>query len=68
MASLANFFPIRYLRESRDELKKVTWPTQKQTLTYTGFVIGLCLVLAVYLGGLDYLLTLGLEALVKLTS
>jgi preprotein translocase subunit SecE len=68
MASIMNFPVIRYFRESRDELKKITWPTQQQVILYTSFVIGLCVTLAVYLGLLDYVLTLGLEALVKLTS
>lgn len=68
MASLSNFPPVRYLLEARDELGKVAWPTQKQAITYTAFVIGISVVLAAYLGAVDYLLTMGLEALVNATS
>jgi len=58
----------RYLRESREELKKVTWPTQKETTKYSLIVIGLCLALAVFFGGLDWILTQGLEWLIMVTT
>lgn len=68
MATIANFPVIRYFREAREELKKVSWPTQKEALTYAGFVVGLSAAIAVYFGLLDWLLTIGLEALVRITS
>lgn len=46
---------ITFLREVRVELGKVSWPSRNQLLVYTGVVIGLCLLFAVYLGGLDTL-------------
>ena len=57
---------FRYLREAKEELEKVTWPTQKQTVRYSLLVIGVCLALALYFGVIDYLLNLGLEALLSL--
>jgi len=42
-----------YLKEVRLEMKKVNWPTRKQTMRYTLIVIGVSLVVAIYLGGLD---------------
>jgi preprotein translocase subunit SecE len=45
----------KFLRESRIELKKVKWPTLRETLQYTLIVIIISLVVAIYLGGLDYL-------------
>lgn len=59
---------VRYFLDVRDELRKVTWPSQKQALTYTAFVVGTCAVLAVYFGAIDELFTLGLKALVTLTA
>lgn len=45
-----------FLKESRVELKKVTWPTRQETIRYTATVIVLSLAVALFLGGLDYLL------------
>jgi len=52
---------INYIKASIEELKKVTWPTKKETYRYTVLVIVVSLVVAAYLGGLDYLFTLGLR-------
>ncbi len=46
---------ITFLREVRVELGKVSWPSRRQLLTYTGVVLGLCLFFALFLGGLDAL-------------
>jgi preprotein translocase subunit SecE len=46
---------ITFLREVRVELGKVSWPSRRQLLLYTGVVIGLSLAIAIYLGGLDTL-------------
>lgn len=52
---------MQYLRDTRGELRHVAWPTRMQTLVFTGFVIFLSIVVAVYLGIFDYLFTMGLE-------
>jgi preprotein translocase subunit SecE len=44
---------ITFLKEVRVELSKVSWPTRRQLMVYTGVVLGLCLFFALYLGGLD---------------
>lgn len=54
----------RYLKESKDELKKVSWPTRKQAINHTLMVILISLGVAIFLGTLDYLLTIGLERLI----
>jgi len=46
-------------------MKKVTWPTKKETQNYTYLVIGISFAVAVFLGALDYVFTVGLEFLVK---
>jgi len=46
-----------FLKETRVELKKVNWPTRKETVKYTLIVVGLSFAVAVFLGGLDYLFT-----------
>ncbi len=54
---------INYLRDTRGELKHVSWPTQRQTIIYTVLVIGISIVTALYLGALDFLFTRGLAFL-----
>lgn len=45
----------QFLKEAKVELEKVNWPTKKQTINYTLTVVGISIVLALFLGGLDYL-------------
>ena len=59
---------FRYVKESRNEMKKVTWPTRKETTKYSIIVIVLCLIIAGFFGGLDWLLNIGLEQLIALTA
>ena len=54
-----------YLRESVAEMKKVAWPTKKQTTTYTLIVIGMSVGTAILLGILDYVFNIGLEKIIK---
>jgi preprotein translocase subunit SecE len=44
-----------------DELKKVTWPTKKETIRLTSIVIIISLIIGLYIGIIDVLLTKGLE-------
>jgi preprotein translocase subunit SecE len=46
-----------FLRESKAELKKVSWPTKKQVWYSTLVVVVLTAVLGVYLGLVDLVLT-----------
>ena len=55
---------ITFLREARIELKKVTWPTRRQTIRFTAAVIAMSLAVAAFLGGLDVLFTFVLNTFV----
>jgi len=48
---------ISYLKNSKAELKKVTWLTKKELINHTLLVIGVSLALALFLGLLDFGLT-----------
>lgn len=48
---------VQFLREVRSELKKVTWPGRKQTISSTGVVVGLVVLISLFLGLVDYVLT-----------
>ncbi|PLX88417.1 MAG: preprotein translocase subunit SecE [Desulfuromonas sp.] len=47
----------KFLNDVQGELKKVTWPTRKDTYASTIVVIVLVLVAAAYLGGVDMILS-----------
>jgi preprotein translocase subunit SecE len=46
-----------FLSESRQEIKKVTWPTKQQTVTSTWVVLLVTFVLAIFLGLVDLVLS-----------
>jgi preprotein translocase subunit SecE len=46
---------INFVKEAREELKKVSWLTREQTIRYTGVVIAISLTVAIFLGILDLL-------------
>ena len=54
-----------YIRESIAELKKVAWPSKKQTVNYTLLIIGISLILAFFIGLIDFVLSLGVEKVIK---
>ncbi len=51
-----------FLREVKTELKKVTWPSRKDTLSGTAIVLVTVFVIAIFLGIVDS----GLSNLIKL--
>ena len=53
---------IRYVEAAKAELRKVTWPTLKETRKATLAVLGFVAVMAVILGLID----LGLSSLIKI--
>lgn len=55
---------ISYLISSKEELKKVTWPSRDETIQKTVLVIAISLAVAIYLGMLDYVLTRVLEKII----
>lgn len=46
---------LQYLREVAQELRKVSWPKGKQTLSLTLLVVAITTLVALYIGGLDFL-------------
>ena len=55
----------QYLSESKVELKKITWPTRKETTKLTVIVVIFSGIVAIFLGGIDYLLSKLMEFLLK---
>ncbi len=52
---------IRYLKESRLELKKVVWPTREEVLASTKVVLVSTAIFALVLGLVDFLLVQGVD-------
>jgi preprotein translocase subunit SecE len=57
---------IRYFRETRGELRKVTWPTRDESQRLTAIVLGVTAVMALFLGLLDLIFSNGIQELVRL--
>ena len=56
---------IQFFREVKVELSKVVWPTKREALRATGIVILFSLLVAVFLGAIDFGLTKLLGLLVE---
>ena len=52
---------MQFLREVRVELKKVTWPSRKETLASTAVVIVIVIIISAFLGLVD----MGLSNLIR---
>lgn len=52
---------IDYIKDTRGEMRHVSWPTRSQTLVFTALVIVLSVATAIYLGVFDYLFSRALE-------
>jgi len=52
----------QFLREVKVELKKVTWPSRKQTIGSTAVVIALVMIISLFLGVVD----LGISNLIRI--
>ena len=52
---------IDYIKETRNELRHVSWPTRRQAVVFTVIVILVSLATAFFLGFFDYIFSLILE-------
>ena len=52
---MAKVSPAAFLRQVKQEFAKITWPTRQETTQMTIFVMGVCLVLALFFWVVDSL-------------
>lgn len=52
---------LKFVKEARDELKKVSWPSRQTTVRYTVIVIASSVVVGLVIGAIDYALVLLFE-------
>lgn len=57
---------VRYVRETRGEIRKVTWPTRQESQRLTAIVLGVTAVMALFLGLLDFMFSNAVQRLVGL--
>lgn len=57
--------PVIFLKEVQEELKKVVWPTRDEVIRLTAVVLLVSLIVGIYLGAIDYILTKILALVVK---
>jgi preprotein translocase subunit SecE len=55
----------QFVQESRKELKKVNWPSREETIRFTVFVIVLSILIASFLGALDFIFLKALEQIIS---
>ena len=46
---------VRYFKDTRGELRKVTWPTRRQATNLSLIVLAVTVVMAIFLGAVDLL-------------
>lgn len=59
IANIQNFFKEVYV-----ELRKVNWLTRREVLRYTIMVLVVMIVVAAFLGGLDYLFSTAIKSFI----
>ncbi|MFL5286972.1 MAG: preprotein translocase subunit SecE [Rhodopila sp.] len=57
------FNPVKFLREVKVELVKVTWPSRKETLVTIGLVFAMAAIAALFFFIVDQVIGLGVRAL-----
>ncbi len=67
-SAMSGTSPIEFLREIRQELTKVTWPTRKETAVTTGMVFVMVFLLALFFLGVDQLVSMAVQAILGLGS
>jgi preprotein translocase subunit SecE len=56
---------IEYLKDTKAEVKHVSWPTKDQTISYTILVVILSVAVALFLGAFDAVFRKALEIVLQ---
>ncbi|OGH42713.1 MAG: preprotein translocase subunit SecE [Candidatus Levybacteria bacterium RIFCSPLOWO2_01_FULL_42_15] len=57
--------PVTFLREVKEELKKVVWPTQQEIVRMTILVLMISIIVGVFIGGIDFVFVKIMEVFIK---
>lgn len=56
---------VRYFKETRAELRKVTWPTRQEATNLTLIVLAVTVAMAIFLGAVDLLFATIIKLLIS---
>lgn len=63
---MAQLNPAKFIREVRQEVNKVSWPTRKETLVSTAMVFIIAFIAAIFFLLVDGVLQFGIRAILGL--
>ena len=55
----------QFIRETRQELNKVSWPSREELIGSTGVVIAMTFILAAFVGVIDFCLSTIMRILIR---
>ncbi len=64
--AMAKTTPVEFLRQVRQEIAKVTWPSRKETTVSTIMVIIMVVIMAIFFFLVDQVLGIGIRAILGL--
>ena len=56
---------IKYFKDSKDEMKKIAWPTKQQVINHTMMVIAISIFIAAVIGALDFGFQEGIKTILQ---
>ena len=65
---MANTSPLEFLRQVRQEVGRVTWPSRKETTVTTAMVFAMVIVAAIFFFLVDELLARGVQVVLGIGS
>ena len=65
---MARTTPLEFLRQVRQEVARVTWPSRKETLVTTGLVFAMVALAAMFFFLVDQFIGIGIRALFGLNA
>jgi preprotein translocase subunit SecE len=60
---MARFDPTLFVRQVRQEVGKVTWPTRKETLVTTGLVFAFVTIAAIFFTVVDWIIGIAVRSI-----
>ena len=63
---MSSFNPAKFVREVRQEVSKVTWPTRKETMVSTTMVLVIALIAAIFFLLADGVIAMAIRAILGL--
>ena len=65
---MASITPLEFLRQVRQEVNRVTWPTRKETAVTTAMVFAMVVAVALFFFVVDQVIAMGVRFMLGLGS